>query len=106
MAFQETMRAFRRGTLKNAAGRLVTNFNEAQKIAERRTEGRKGKGKENPKSPGTVFTKIIERGPNKGDRVQFRVGPSGHPYPIRVLHDKGSDSTLRDNGIPFGKKRS
>ena len=59
--------------------------------------------KENPTKPGIVFTKTIEQGPNKGDRVQFRVAPGGHPYPIRVLHDRGGDSTLRNDGIPFGK---
>ena len=54
---------------------------------------------------GRTFTKTITRGPNKGDRVQFRVAPGGHPYPIRVLRDKGGDSTLKDNGVPFGKKK-
>lgn len=54
---------------------------------------------------GSTFTKTIERGPNKGDRVQFKVAPSGKPYPIRVLSDRGNDSTLRDNSVPFGKKK-
>lgn len=55
-------------------------------------------------TPGTTFTKTIEQGPNTGDRVTFKVGPSGKPYPIRVLSDKGGDSTLRDNsGVQFGK---
>lgn len=54
---------------------------------------------------GRTFTKTIEQGPNKGDRVQFRVSPSGKPYPIRVLRDKGNNSTLKDNaGVKFGKK--
>ena len=54
---------------------------------------------------GSFFTKTITRGPNKGDRVQFRVAKGGKPYPVRVLHDKGGNSTLKDNGIPFGKKK-
>lgn len=63
--------------------------------------------KDNPTRPGTVFTKIITRGPNKGDRVRFRVGPSGHPYPIAVVNDKGNNSTLKDNpGVKMpGKKK-
>ena len=48
-------------------------------------------------TPGTTFTKTITRGPNKGDRVVFKVAPGGHPYPIRVLRDVGAPSTLRDN---------
>jgi len=57
-----------------------------------------------PFKPGTTFTKRITRGPNKGDRVRFRVGPSGKPYPIRVLSDVGARSTLRDNpGVKFGR---
>ncbi len=56
---------------------------------------------------GRTFTKTISRGPNKGDRVRFRVAPSGKPYPIRVLNDKGSNSTLRDNpGVKFGRGKS
>ena len=55
--------------------------------------------------PGSTFTKTITRGPNKGDRVQFRVAAGGKPFPIRVLRDKGGDSTLRNNSIPFGKKK-
>lgn len=54
---------------------------------------------------GSTFTKTIEQGPNKGDRVAFKVAPSGKQYPTRVLNDKGSNSTLRDNGVPFGKKK-
>jgi len=50
------------------------------------------------------FTKKIERGPNKGDTVSFKVGPSGKPYPVRVLKDVPPPSTLRDNpGVKFGK---
>lgn len=55
---------------------------------------------------GRTFTKTISRGPNKGDNVRFRVAPSGKPYPIRVLHDKGGNSTLKNNpGVKFGKKK-
>jgi len=53
-----------------------------------------------------TFVKTITRGPNKGDRVQFKVGPSGKPYPSRVLKDTGKKSTLRDNsGVSFKKKK-
>lgn len=53
-----------------------------------------------------TFTKTITRGPNKGDRVVFKTAPGGKPYPIRVLRDKGNNSTLRDNpGVKFGKKK-
>ena len=53
---------------------------------------------------GSTFTKTISRGPNKGDRVAFKVAPGGHPYPTRVLRDKGRNSTLRDNpGVKFSK---
>lgn len=62
--------------------------------------------KKNPMKPGVVFTKIIRQGPNKGDRVQFKVGPSGKPYPRRVLLDKGNNSTLKNNpGVKFGKRK-
>jgi len=58
----------------------------------------------NLRKPGSTFTKTISRGPNKGDRVRFKVGPSGKPYPTRVLNDRGGDSTLKDNaGVKFGK---
>lgn len=52
-----------------------------------------------------TFTKKIERGPNKGDNVTFKVAPiSGKPYPVRVNKDVGKPSTLRDNsGVKFGK---
>lgn len=54
--------------------------------------------------PGSSFTKTISRGPNKGDRVRFKVGPSGKPYPVRVLNDKGGNSTLKNNsGVRFGR---
>lgn len=68
-------------------------------MAAKKTRKRAGK-------TGATFTKTITRGPNKGDRVSFKVSPSGKPYPTRVLHDKGGNSTLRNNGIPFGKKKS
>ena len=58
------------------------------------------------RATGAKFTKTIEQGPNKGDRVVFRVSPSGKPFPIRVLSDKGGNSTLKDNGIPFGKRKA
>ncbi len=52
------------------------------------------------------FTKTIERGPNKGDLVRFKVAPSGKPYPVRVLHDKDKNSTLKNNpGVKFGRKK-
>lgn len=55
---------------------------------------------------GKTRTKTISRGPNKGDKVVFKGSPSGKPFPTRVLHDKGGDSTLKDNpGVKFGKKR-
>ncbi len=55
---------------------------------------------------GRTFTKKITRGPNKGDTVRFRVAPSRKPYPIRVLKDVGSRSTLRNNpGVKFGKAK-
>ena len=52
-----------------------------------------------------TFTKTIERGPNKGDRVRFQVAPrSGKPYPVAVLSDTGSPSTLRNNsGVSLGR---
>lgn len=57
-------------------------------------------------SKGKTKTKTITRGPNKGDRVIFKGSPSGKPYPVRVLKDKGNNSTLKDNpGVKFGKKK-
>jgi len=67
---------------------------------------RKSSGGKSSKKAGSTFTKTISQGPNKGDRVQFRVAPSKKPYPIRVLHDKGGNSTLKDNaGVKFGKRK-
>jgi hypothetical protein len=55
---------------------------------------------------GKSMTKKITRGPNKGDTVQFKGSPSGKPFPSRVIKDVGGNSTLRDNGIPIGKKKA
>lgn len=58
------------------------------------------------RKPGSTFTKTISQGPNKGDRVAFKVGPSGKPYPTRVVNDKGGNSTLRNNsGVKVGKRK-
>lgn len=55
---------------------------------------------------GKTRTKKITRGPNKGDTVQFQGSPSGKPYPVRVVRDVGSPSTLRNNpGVKFGKPK-
>ena len=64
----------------------------------------KKKAHRNPKKPGAKFTKTISRGANKGDKVSFKVGPSGKPYPTRVLKDKGKNSTLKGS-VPFGRKK-
>jgi hypothetical protein len=54
--------------------------------------------------PGSTFTKVITRGPNKGDTIQFKVAAGGKPFPVRVIKDTGKKSTLRDNpGIRLGK---
>lgn len=53
---------------------------------------------------GSTFTKTVSRGVNKGDKVAFKVAPSGKPYPTRVLRDKGGDSTLKGS-VPIGKKK-
>ena len=55
---------------------------------------------------GKMRTKVVTRVPNKGDLTKFKGSPSGKPWPVRVLHDKGGDSTLRNNpGVKFGKKK-
>ena len=60
--------------------------------------------KKDTMKPGATFTKTITRGPNKGDKVQFKVAAGGKPFPIRVLNDKGGNSTLKNNpGVKFGK---
>ena len=64
----------------------------------------KKKRKKNPTRPGATFTRVITRGANVGDRVAFKVGPSGKPFPTRVLSDKGNNSTLKGD-VPFGKKK-
>ncbi len=46
---------------------------------------------------GSEFTRVVKQGPNKGDTVRYRVAPSGKQYPIEVIKDRGSRSTLRDN---------
>ena len=54
---------------------------------------------------GSTFTKKITRGPNKGDTTQFKVAKGGKPFPIRVVNDKGGNSTLKNNsGVRFGRK--
>lgn len=59
------------------------------------------------RKPGSSFTKVVTQGPNKGDKVAFKVGPSGKPYPTRVVSDKGKNSTLRNNpGVKIGKKKA
>lgn len=56
---------------------------------------------------GRTFTKTITQGPNKGDKVSFKVSPSGKPFPTRVIRDVGNPSTLRDNpGVKIGKGKS
>lgn len=54
---------------------------------------------------GSSFTKTIERGPNKGDKVKFKVAPSGKPFPTRILNDKGNNSTIKGS-VPSGKKKT
>ena len=68
-------------------------------------KSKKGKGRAKL-AKGKTMTKKITRGPNKGDTVQFKGTPSGKPFPSRVIKDVGGNSTLRDNGIPIGKKKS
>lgn len=68
-------------------------------------KSKKGKGRAKL-AKGKTMTKKITRGPNKGDTVQFKGSPSGKPFPSRVIKDVGGDSTLRDNGIQFGKKKA
>lgn len=57
-----------------------------------------------PRKTGATFTKTITQGPNKGDRVVFKVSPSGKPFPTRVLRDKGNNSTLKGD-VPIGRKK-
>ena len=53
---------------------------------------------------GATFTKTVTKGPNKGDKVAFKVAPSGKPFPTRVISDKGNNSTLKGS-VPVGKKK-
>lgn len=57
-----------------------------------------------PRKTGSTFTKTITQGPNKGDKVKFKVSPSGKPFPTRVITDKGKNSTLKGS-VPIGKKK-
>ncbi len=63
----------------------------------------------NPTTPGTKFTKIMTKGPNKGDTHRLQVvSGGGNFFPIAVLKDKGNNSSLKNNpGVKFpkGKKR-
>ncbi len=62
---------------------------------------RKSSGK-----PGSTVTRKVRRGTNKGDTVTFGFGPSGKPFPKRVVRDVGPRSTLRDNpGVKFGRRK-
>lgn len=56
------------------------------------------------KKPGVTFTKTVTQGPNKGDRVAFKVARGGKPFPTRVVSDKGKNSTLRGD-VPTGRKK-
>lgn len=59
-----------------------------------------------PRKTGATFTKTIQQGPNKGDIVKFQVSPSGKPFPIEVISDKGNNSTLKNNpGVKTSKKK-
>ena len=68
----------------------------------KRAAPKRAAASKNPTTPGKTFTKTITRGPNKGDRVSFKVAPSGKPFPTRVISDKGNNSTLRGD-VPIGK---
>lgn len=60
---------------------------------------RKSSGK-----PGKSVTRKVTKGPNKGDTVRFKFGPSGKPFPVAVIKDVGKKSTLRNNpGVKIGK---
>jgi len=54
--------------------------------------------------PGSTKTKIITRGPNKGDKVKFKGAKGGKPFPVAVINDKGNDSTLKPSIRKKGKK--
>lgn len=57
-------------------------------------------------TPGKTVTRKVTRGANKGDTVQFKFGPSGKPFPQRVVKDVGEPSTLRGNpGVKTSKRK-
>jgi len=70
----------------------------------KRTGGKAKTSSGKLRKTGSTFTKTITRGPNKGDRVKFKVSPSKKPFPTRVLRDKGGNSTLRGS-VPIGRKK-
>ena len=53
----------------------------------------------------------IKKGPNKGDVIIAKAKNKaelnkGHWWPVRVVLDRGGNSTLRDNpGVKFSKKK-
>ena len=73
-------------------------------MAKKSSRRKKSDGGTVPGPSGRTFTKTITQGPNKGDRVVFKVSPSGKPYPTRVLNDKGNNSTLKGD-VPFGGRK-
>ena len=70
----------------------------------KRAAPKRAAAKKNPTTPGKTFTKTITRGPNKGDKVSFKVAKGGKPFPTRVIKDVGKKSTLRGD-VPIGKKK-
>ena len=73
-------------------------------MAKKKTGGKAKTAGGKLRKTGSTFTKTIQRGPNKGDLVQFKVAPSKKPFPTRVLKDKGKNSTLKGS-VPIGKKK-
>jgi len=62
----------------------------------------KGKAK-----PGSTVTRKVTKGPNKGDKVQFKANAPGTQFPgklvpRRVIKDVGKKNVT---GIPKGKKK-
>lgn len=51
---------------------------------------RKSQGGTVNKKVGSIFTKRLTQGPNKGDTVRFKVAPSKKPYPVKTIRDRGS----------------
>ncbi len=42
------------------------------------------------RKPGKAGTRVVSKGPNKGDTVQFKVAPkSKKAYPVRTVVDRG-----------------